>query len=223
MYPISASFRTAFKILLLSSVPPTLMNTLPSMGILYPEEARLLQKASKKFSPKQATSPVDCISTPKSGSAPSSCMKENCGTLTPTLNAGTLLLSMKRRIEPPRIASAPASRRFIPFIFETNGIDLEARTLHSMTITSPPFTMYCTLNGPRISSARAIRFVYSSIFPCTSSLSPSAGMRIVASPECTPAFSTCSMIAPMSTSLPSLTASTSASFAFWMNLLMTRG
>jgi len=47
------------------------------------------------------------------------------------------------------------------------------------------------------------------------------GMVMVASPECTPASSTCSNIPPMKTSVPSATMSTSISMA-WERYLSTR-
>ena len=46
---------------------------------------------------------------------------------------------------------------------------------------------------------------------------------MVASPEWTPAFSTCSMMAEATTSPRSATASSSISLAFRMNLEMTTG
>ena len=54
------------------------------MGSRKPTEISALRKASSKSQPRQATSPVEAISTPRVGSAPSSRVKENCGALTPT-------------------------------------------------------------------------------------------------------------------------------------------
>ena len=53
-------------------------------GSLRPTEIIDLRNASSKSEPMQATSPVEAISTPRIGSAPSSRVNENCGALTPT-------------------------------------------------------------------------------------------------------------------------------------------
>ena len=86
-------------------------------------------KASWKVSPKHATSPVDTISTPVIGSALSSRVNENCGAFTPK----PVDFPSPGLIVPPIIAMAARSIRFVPIIFETNGILLDALRLHSIT------------------------------------------------------------------------------------------
>jgi hypothetical protein len=54
------------------------------IGNLKPTEIRAFKKASSKSSPRQPTSPVEAISTPKVGSAPCNLVNEKCGALTPT-------------------------------------------------------------------------------------------------------------------------------------------
>ena len=53
-------------------------------GSRKPTEISALRNASSKSSPRQPTSPVEAISTPSTGSAPSRRVNENCGALTPT-------------------------------------------------------------------------------------------------------------------------------------------
>jgi len=50
----------------------------------------------------------------------------------------------------PKIAFADIFIILTPLYFETNGIDLDARRLHSITETVPSLTMNCVLNGPLI-------------------------------------------------------------------------
>lgn len=54
------------------------------LGIVIPVERSALRYASYLSLPKQATSPVEAISTPRIGSAPARRPKENWGTLMPT-------------------------------------------------------------------------------------------------------------------------------------------
>ncbi len=115
---------------------------------------RALLIASGSVSPKQATSPVDRISTPTVGSAPSICMNENCGAF--TANPFGSGASSRPVSFPPSRTGATSSMRFIPVAFETKGIDLEALRLHSMTWTSSPTTRYWMLNGPLAPSSRAM-------------------------------------------------------------------
>ena len=68
-----------------SSFPPTVISTdPPSGGILNSADCIAFERASVKFSPRHATSPVLSISTPRTGSAPLKRMKLNWGTFTPT-------------------------------------------------------------------------------------------------------------------------------------------
>src|SRR3989338_1510275 len=55
---------------------------IPFLGIVSPTASAPLKYASSKSSPKQATSPVDAISTCSSGSAQVNRAKENWGTFT---------------------------------------------------------------------------------------------------------------------------------------------
>ena len=118
----------------------------PLEGILRPAAISALLIASARVSPKHATSPVERISTPTVGSAPSICMNENCGALTANcLGSGTSPIPSSF---PPRITEAASLIRFAPVALETNGSDLEARRLHSITSTSSLTQRYWMLNGP---------------------------------------------------------------------------
>ena len=72
--------------------------------------------------------------------------------------------------------------------------------------------MSCMLKGPDTSRARPIAQQMSLIFCSVSSLRSWGGVTSEASPECTPAFSTCSDTAIHSTSPSDATASTSISY-----------
>lgn len=48
-----------------------------------------------------------------------------------------------------------------PMVLLTNGNDLEARRLHSITMQSVPLAMNCMLNGPVMLSRFATAFVAS--------------------------------------------------------------
>eukprot|EP00967_Tisochrysis_lutea_P103562 scaffold156435_cov24-Tisochrysis_lutea.AAC.1 len=106
------------------------------------------------------------------------------------------------------MALVAVSMKFTPITLDENGHEREARRLHSITLTSPSLAMSCMLKGPVIFSAAASFSVISSTFLMSASSSVWGGSMSDASPECTPAFSTCSEIA-LSSTLPSLaTAST---------------
>ena len=118
---------------------------------------------------------------------------------------------------------AAASMKSTPMVLEMNGNDRDARRLHSITITSLPLQMYCMLNGPVMCNSLTIFCVASSMRANVYSDTVCVGNINVASPECTPAFSTCSWIA-QPTTLPSLAMpSISTSRPPWMNLEMTTG
>ena len=69
----------------------------------------------------------------------------------------------------------------------------------------------------------AILFVDSSIFSIILLLNLQGGIHIIASPECTPALSICSTIAPTTTFFPSQIPSTSTSNALSINFVITTG
>ena len=130
----------------------------------------------------------------------------------------------------PTIAQVAASMKLLPRTFETNGKERDARKLHSMTLSSSSsrgpeagFLMICMLNGPEISKAFATFSAMTLRRLISVSASEKGGKTRVASPEWTPAFSTCSETA-CTRSLPLYaTASTSISCALSMNLVMTTG
>ncbi len=98
-----------------------------------------------------------------------------------------------------------------------------ARRLHSITFTTLSVANNWILKGPEIRSADAIceamRFTARTV--CTYSFC--AGSTRVASPECTPAFSTCSEMAKFNTVPFCATASNSISLALRMYLEITTG
>ena len=102
-----------------------------------------------------------------------------------------------------------------PIAFDTNGTVRDARGFASITYSSSsPATANWMLIRPITPSALAIAAVASSTWRSISGPSDIAGITQAESPECTPASSTCCMIAPISTSSPSQSASTSISIAF---------
>ena len=94
---------------------------------------------------------------------------------------------------------------------------LDARRLHSMTLISLSLAMNCMLKGPDTCSCLAILRAAASILRTVTWSRSCAGRMSVASPECTPAFSTCSEMASAMISPSCATASRSTSFAFMMN------
>src|SRR5882762_6200354 len=72
---------------------------------------------------------------------------------------------------------------------------------------------YCTFISPTTFNASASRFVYSRIVSRIAGEKLTGGNTQEESPECTPASSMCSIIPPMTTSVPSASASTSISVA----------
>ena len=100
-----------------------------------------------------------------------------------------------------------------PTALETNGTVLEARGLASITYSSPAWIAYWTFISPTTPIASAISRVAARICSSISSPSECGGSTQALSPECTPASSTCCMIPPIQTSLPSQRASTSTSMA----------
>eukprot|EP00732_Lithocolla_globosa_P000992 Lithocolla_globosa_v1_NODE_410_length_4127_cov_7.757859.p3 type:complete len:104 gc:universal NODE_410_length_4127_cov_7.757859:1156-845(-) len=92
-----------------------------------------------------------------------------------------------------------------------------------MTLMSLFFAMNWMLNGPVTLSASAIMLPAASIFPTVCGARSWGGSTSVASPECTPAFSTCSEITCRTTLPWTATASYSISFASWMYLDTTTG
>mmetsp|Transcript_26071 Transcript_26071/g.70513 ORF Transcript_26071/g.70513 Transcript_26071/m.70513 type:complete len:225 (+) Transcript_26071:583-1257(+) len=205
-------------------------------GSLTVEAMSDLRKASCTVGPNAATSPVEAISTPREGSAPRRRLKENMGDLTaqkeerapPGCSAtcagmGRSDTDLSSPLGPAFMARVAASMRFTPSALEAKGADLEARTLHSMMDTEPSLTMSCMLKGPVMSRAAQIFSATTSICSSSSDVSVRGGSIRVASPECTPAFSTCSMTARARSLPPWPTPSTSISRPPSMNLEMTTG
>mmetsp|Transcript_68195 Transcript_68195/g.162794 ORF Transcript_68195/g.162794 Transcript_68195/m.162794 type:complete len:236 (+) Transcript_68195:2966-3673(+) len=163
------------------------------------------------------------MSTPVVGSDPGRRLKENCETLTPTHVDDPHASVVGTPSSTPMKMRVAIGMRGRSRALETNGNDREARTLHSITLSSSFFAISCMLKGPEMKSAWATAVMMSRTPSRVASVRSWAGETMVASPECTPAFSTCSEITH-ATTLPSFaTASTSISLAFSMNLEMTTG
>ena len=136
-----------------------MVTRMPFLGKRKLDASIALRNASCTVSPKHATSPVDAISTPVTGSAPRSRVKENMGALMPTYlvgrsgpyNAGSRSLDTSN----PSITLVAAATKSAPTVLDTNGKERLARRLHSMMDTSPPLASSCMLNGPVIFSATA--------------------------------------------------------------------
>ena len=121
-------------------------------------------------------------------------MNENIGALIPTYSRSSSEICAGVTWA-PTITLVASSMKLVFSVFETNGKVRDARTFASITLTSFCFARNCMLNGPEMQSSfatwRAIRFTLRTV----STKSFCAGRMSVASPECTPAFSTCSEIA----------------------------
>ncbi len=100
-----------------------------------------------------------------------------------------------------------------PVAFDTYGTVRDARGFTSSTKTVPFWIANWTFISPITLSPCAIATVCARIASCVSRESEYGGSEHAESPECTPACSMCSMIPPMTTSLPSHSASTSTSIA----------
>mmetsp|Transcript_32053 Transcript_32053/g.83929 ORF Transcript_32053/g.83929 Transcript_32053/m.83929 type:complete len:220 (-) Transcript_32053:313-972(-) len=192
-------------------------------GSFMPVDIIALRKASYESGPKQATSPVDDISTPSEGSAPFRRWKENIGALTPTKPFSGQVRSIASSFSSPHMARVAVSMKFTPRHLDEKGKERDARRLHSITLTAPSLAMSCMLKGPVTSRALAILCVISSICLSASAAIVCGGRISVASPECTPAFSTCSEMVCSSTRPSCATASTSISRPSSMNLETTTG
>mmetsp|Transcript_19784 Transcript_19784/g.67951 ORF Transcript_19784/g.67951 Transcript_19784/m.67951 type:complete len:338 (-) Transcript_19784:3320-4333(-) len=215
-------------------------------------ERRAFKNASSLEAPKQATSPVDDISTPSVGSAPRRRAKENIDALTavnPRSSEGGCSCGRRLRSAPgmgrPARTSVATSAKSTPCAFDTKGTERDARRLHSMTRTSfmdsnepssssspmafgsaaasrPP-TRNWTLNGPEICSASAMAAAASRAVRSWNAFKVCGGNTSVASPEWTPASSTCSCVAQQMILPFWATPSISSSRAPRTNLEMTTG
>ena len=115
------------------------------------------------------------------------------------------------------------SMKFVLSTLLTNGKEREALRLHSMTLTSRPLARNCMLNGPEMFSSLAMARLIFFICLTVAKLICCAGNTMVASPECTPAYSTCSEMAYSTTSPFCATASNSISLVSVMNCEITTG
>ena len=120
------------------------------------------------------------------------------------------------RSRSPSISRQATLASDTPIALDTNGTVREARGFASITYSSSPspWTANWMLISPITPSASAMARVASSTCRSISGPSDIAGITQAESPEWMPASSTCCMIAPISTSSPSQSASTSISIAF---------
>src|SRR5262249_54573428 len=108
----------------------------PLRGTFSPEARSESSKDSSIPPDVQPTSPVEVISTPSMGSAPGMRPKLNMGHFTPCVVARRPSF-MCDGLGNPIMARVARRARLIEAIFETNGNDLDARALHSITLTLP--------------------------------------------------------------------------------------
>ena len=181
-----------------------------------------LSRASSNVSPIHPTSPVELMSTPRTGSAFCRRLNENCDALTPMRSMSKTDFSAFWNGASSMMRVAVSMRlRFNTLL--TNGKERDARRLHSMTFTSRPLARNCILNGPEIFSSLAILRDIFFIWRIVEKDICWAGNVIVASPECTPAYSICSEM-PYSTISPHCaTPSNSISLVSVMNCETTTG
>ena len=193
----------------------TVMKAVPLRGSGTPAAAWAFAKAVGKSRAIPITSPVERISTPSTASEPSKRSNGSTASLTetcspypsPSLPCGR---PMSAILSPSMIRQASlASGR--PTALDTNGTVREARGLASITDRRPPCTAYWMFTSPITPIASEISRVAARICSSISSPSEWGGSTQALSPECTPASSTCCMIPPIHTSLPSQSASTSTS------------
>ena len=105
----------------------------------------------------------------------------------------------------------------------TKGKERLARKLHSITFTMLPLARNWILKGPEILSSLAMAREIFLIRRAVAKEICWAGNTIVASPECTPAYSTCSLMAYSTISPFCATASNSISLVSCINWLITTG
>ena len=94
-----------------------------------------------------------------------------------------------------RSACVASFAKLTPVTLLANGKLRLARRLHSITLRRLFFARNWMLKGPEIRSPRAIFFAIVLILRKVSMFTRCGGSTIVASPECTPAFSMCSPMA----------------------------
>ena len=178
------------------------------------------------------TSPVDFISGPSTVSTPGNRPNGRTAAFTRRVREVPVVVRIggqhavgarARRAYRPVSTSVAIRASDTPITFETNGTVREARGFASSTQIRSSFTASCRFSRPSTPRRRASRRVMSSISSSSSSESVAGGIWHDESPECTPASSMCSITAPMNTSEPSDTASTSTSIAPSRNRSISTG
>ena len=158
------------------------------------------------------TSPVERISGPSSASAPGKRANGSTASLTATAVGSGSRMPIAASCSPAATRHAMSTSP-MPIAFSTNGTVRLARGFASSTYIAPSCSANCTFTSPRTPSARAIARVWRRISSSMSGPIESGGITQAESPEWTPASSTCSITAPITTVVPSHTASTSTSIA----------
>ncbi len=194
------------------------MNTCPDRGKRFPAAICALANAAPNDVPMPMTSPVDFISGPSNVSTPGNFENGKTASLTEMCFGMTSSVKPSDANDCPTITRAAILASGWPMALLTKGMVREARGFTSRMNTSSFFTANCTFIKPTTPSSRASAFACRRTSSSTASDSDSVGNEQALSPECTPARSMCSMMPPMTTSLPSLTASTSSSIASSRNL-----
>ena len=194
----------------------TEMNTVPELGSSAPAAACAFPNAAGNSRATPMTSPVDFISGPISASERGKRPNGRTASFTDTCRGKRGMPSSMSARRSPSIRRHATFASDTPIALDTNGTVREARGFASITYRSSPvpWIANCMLISPTTPSPSAIALVASSTCPIISGPSDIAGITQAESPECTPASSTCCMIAPISTSSPSQSASTSISIAF---------
>ena len=169
------------------------------------------------------TSPVDFISGPRTTSTPGNFANGKTASLTATYPTGGASVKPRDRREWPSMALVASFASGRPIVFDTNGTVREARGFTSRTKVCAWRIANCTLMRPTTPRAAASAWVCSFSARIWSSPSEYGGSAHAASPECTPAFSMCSMTPPTTTASPSAIASTSTSVASSRNLSTSTG
>ncbi len=135
-------------------------------------------------------------------------MEKYVGTISPTIPCAFSDWPTMQR------AATFASGR--PVAFDTYGTVRDARGFTSSTKTVPFWIANWTFISPTTDSPCAIATVCRRSSSCVCADSENGGKEHAESPEWTPACSMCSMMPPMTTSVPSQSASTSTSIEFSM-------
>ena len=137
LYPSSAKMRTQGRNSCFPLNVPIDSST-ARFGMEKPVASIAFRYAEYISTPKHATSPVECMSTPCVGSAPGRRLNENCDTFMPTYGIGSSSIGSTGCPMATLVAS-PIMSTFQ--VFDEKGNERDTRRLHSITFRVSSFAM----------------------------------------------------------------------------------